>query len=146
MPITRHPLIIDGPLAATPLDSDLVTRLASTFLCVGEREEAFAAAFVAELERRTSTHAVAIADVRERILPALGLVIWSLCRAADTRSKVASFGRQLELLGVDPRNQAAWSTALLSALAHTSGPRWNAELREDWSLTFELIAALLIAG
>jgi NAD(P)H-flavin reductase/hemoglobin-like flavoprotein len=85
-----------------------------------------------------------MATQRDRLVSALGRVISNVDRLDSVVPVLQQLGRDHRKFSAQPGHYPAVGAALVATLDHFLGDRWTAELAEDWTAAFGVVAKVMI--
>ena len=151
MKITVHPLTTaDSPPKGIPTDQALIGRLQASFRQMMDRgtelPDRFYARLFAEHPEVRRLFPADMAAQKGKLLNTLNLIVENLHAPAVTRPRIEQLGVAHIAYGARPESYAWVRSALVSAMAETSGAAWTSDLQADWAIAIDLVAAAMMSA
>jgi hemoglobin-like flavoprotein len=122
-------------------------RLKENFALVGGHGEDVAAYFYSDLFERNpglrGMFPAAMAKQQEKLLAALSQIVTLVDNTPELVPFLQDLGRQHQGFGVRPEHFPEVGASLIATLAHFSGPKWDADLEQDWAAAYGVVAQVM---
>lgn len=151
MKFSTHPLSPDlagrRDLQVAPVDLELAARLRASLVPMLEQGNRLADVFYDELFTRKPQLRPMFTNnlegTKTKLLQTLEWIVNNLDRPAEVRAQARSLGKKHEGYGVTPEHYVVARDTLVFAMGKVAGDRWTRDLEADWTLSFDLLAAMM---
>lgn len=151
MKFSTHPLSPDlasrRDLQVAPIDLELAARLRTSLAFMLTEDGALVNLVYDELFARfpelRGYFKNDLTAVKKKMIDTLEWIINNLNQPADVRAAARTLGKKHEGFGVRPEHYPIFRDLMVRAMAKVSGDKWTRELEADWTLSFDLLAALM---
>lgn len=89
---------------------------------------------------------VSMRSQRDHLMAALGQIITQVDRADELDAFLQGLGRDHRKFGAVAEHYDAVRDSLLATIAHFSGDNWNADVANDWTEAYRVIAGIMISA
>lgn len=151
MKFSTHPLSPDlasrRDLQIAPIDLELANRLRASLAFMLTRDGELVNLVYDELFTQfPETRSYFKSDinvVKKKMIETLEWIINNLNHPGDVRSTARDLGKKHEGYGVRAEHYPIFRDLMVKAMAKVSADKWTRELEADWTLSFDLLSALM---